>query len=215
MHTHADAPTRTAHIQLYAHADTHGLAAWNGRHGRALMSMSLDWNTVGSQSPAWVPRRTTRRHAKKNVTHARTIHRHGALTLDAIRRARAEALAPLRSTIATHTSALPGAQASRAAGHIGRSSGHAKSWLGTPHSPRLKEVQSTRPPRSGSRRRSGRSSALMRSMHLLRGQPTRRSGEREQERDSMDQQGCSHRPRRTRCSAKHTWRVSGRWWRRA
>ena len=71
-----------------------------------LMSMSIDSNTVGSQST----RSDVARHAdtpKLSAT-TRTIHRHGALTLDAVQLAQAEALVPLRSTAAAHMFALSG-----------------------------------------------------------------------------------------------------------
>ena len=76
-----------------------------------------------------------------------------------------------------------------------------KTWSCTPYALALEEVESTRPPWSRSRIRSPSMSASISSMHLLHERPMRRSGERDQERDYMGQERCSHRPRRTRCSA--------------
>ena len=72
-------------------------------------------------------------------------------------------------------------------------------------SSRLKE----RPPTARSAQSSLKTLAPISSIYLPSGQPRRTSGERESERNYMDQRRCMHRPRRTRCSAKHTWRVSG------
>ena len=88
--------------------------------------------------------------------------------------------------------------------------GHAMAQLSTPSSTRLEEAESTRPRHPKGRRRGLRESVSMSSIHLLHGQPTKRSDECEQERDSMHQQGCTHMPRRKRCSAKCTFRV-GEW----
>ena len=52
-------------------------------------------------------------------------------------------------------------------------------------------------------------------IHLLHGQQRRRSKEAKSDRDLVAQEGCSHTPRRTEHSAKHTCRVSGRARRRA
>ena len=92
---------------------------------------------------------------------------------------------------------------------------HPKTCPNTPFAFALAEVDRTHPSWSASRRRSLGTPSSISSMHLLHGQPTRGSGEHEHERDSRDQQGCVHRPRRSQCSAKQTWRVSGRRWRRA
>jgi len=99
--------------------------------------------------------------------------------------------------------ALAGKRAVRPRRNIDMPS-HPKTCPNTPFAVVLEEVDRTRPPWSGSRRRSLGMPSSINSMKLLHGLPTRGSGEHDQEHSSKDQQGCLHRPRRTPSRAKHT-----------
>ena len=176
------------------------------------MSISIDSNAMSSERIK-SDVSTTCRHAQ-NVYRGHAPHDHEAFTIGHERAADDTLRRPHATRQSPTCPGCPDTPAEPIIRHPDCLSGGPHAHLTARRSTCLEEVESTRPPRPGSRRNSLGKPAPISSMHLLHGQPTRTSGELECERDYMDQRRCVHRPRRTRCSAKHTFRVRVWWWRR-
>ena len=164
-----------------------------------------------------VRRVTTCRHAQ-NVYRGHVPHDHEAFTIGHERAADDTLRRPHATRQSPTCPGCPDTPAEPINRHPDCLSSCPHAHLAARRSTCLEEVESTRPPRPGSRRNSLGKPAPISSIHMLHGQPTRPSGELECERDytwisrgvctGLAARGAVHK----QCKgAKHTWRVSV-WW---